>query len=415
MDIGYFLPKRGMMRMEMKKYKLGDVADINKQTISKKDSMDIIEYLDTGSLTENIFGPKQVLSREDAPSRAQRRVFDKTILYSTVRPRLKHYGFLESPKENTIVSTGFATIDVKDEFKNVIDARYLYLLLIQDKVTEYLGTIADTAVSAYPSLNPSDIQSLEFEFPDISIQKKVASTLSSLDQRIENLRVQNRVLEQTAKTIYDYTFLQCAGHQTTYNKTLNRNIPVGWEVDNLYRIADFTNGLACQKFRPTSEKEKLPVIKIREMHEGITVDTEFVKSNIPEKVIVNPGELLFSWSASLEVLIWNGAKGGLNQHIFKVTPKEYFSLYYVYFQLKDYIVNFKRMADARKTTMGHITTDHLNQSRIAIPDEESMKKFSMQVSPLFKKQLVNSQQIEALTNQRNTLLPLLMTGQVAVL
>ena len=90
-------------------------------------------------------------------------------------------------------------------------------------------------------------------------------------------------------------------------------------------------------------------------------------------------------------------------------------MYYVYFQLKDYIGNFKRMAEARKTTMGHITTDHLNQSRIAIPDEESMKKFSMQVSPLFKKQLVNSQQIEALTNQRNTLLPLLMTGQVAVL
>ena len=400
--------------MEMKKYKLGDIADINKQTLSKKDSMDVIEYLDTGSLTENIFGPKQVLSRKEAPSRAQRRVFDKTILYSTVRPRLKHYGFLESPKENTIVSTGFATIDVKDEFKNVIDARYLYLLLIQDKVTEYLGTIADTAVSAYPSLNPSDIQSLEFEFPDMPIQKKVASFLCNIDKRIENLRAQNRVLEQTAKTIYDYTFLQCAGHQTTYNKTLNRNIPADWEIDNLYRIADFTNGLACQKFRPTSEKEKLPVIKIREMHDGVTADTEFVKSDIPEKVIVNPGDLLFSWSASLEVMMWNGVKGGLNQHIFKVTPKEYFSLYYVYFQLKDYIGNFKRMAEARKTTMGHITTDHLNQSRIAIPDEETMKRFSSQITPLFKKQLVNSQQIEALTTQRNTLLPLLMNGQIEV-
>ena len=400
--------------MEMKKYKLGDIADINKQTLSKKDSMDVIEYLDTGSLTENIFGPKQVLSRKEAPSRAQRRVFDKTILYSTVRPRLKHYGFLESPKENTIVSTGFATIDVKDEFKNVIDARYLYLLLIQDKVTEYLGTIADTAVSAYPSLNPSDIQSLEFEFPDMPIQKKVASFLCNIDKRIENLRAQNRVLEQTAKTIYDYTFLQCAGHQTTYNKTLNRNIPADWEIDNLYRIADFTNGLACQKYRPITEKEKLPVIKIREMHDGVTADTEFVKSDIPEKVIVNPGDLLFSWSASLEVMMWNGVKGGLNQHIFKVTPKEYFSLYYVYFQLKDYIGNFKRMAEARKTTMGHITTDHLNQSRIAIPDEETMKRFSSQITPLFKKQLVNSQQIEALTTQRNTLLPLLMNGQIVV-
>ena len=72
------------------------------------------------------------------------------------------------------------------------------------------------------------------------------------------------------------------------------------------------------------------------------------------------------------------------------------------------------MAEARKTTMGHITTDHLNQSRIAIPDEETMKRFSSQITPLFKKQLVNSQQIEALTTQRNTLLPLLMNGQIEV-
>ena len=405
---------KGWLMVEMKKYKLGDIADFNKESLSKKDSMDVIEYLDTGNLTENIFGPMQILSRQEAPSRAKRRVLDKTILYSTVRPRLKHYGFMEKPGENTVVSTGFVTIDVKDDFKNIIDSYYLYLLLTQDKITEYLGTIADTAVSSYPSLNPSDIQMLEFEFPNISTQKGIASVLYTLNKRIENLRAQNRVLESTAKTIYDYTFLQCAGHQTTYNKTLNRNIPVGWEIDNLYRIADFTNGLACQKYRPITEKEKLPVIKIREMHDGVTADTEFVRSDIPEKVIVNPGDLLFSWSASLEVMMWNGVKGGLNQHIFKVTPKEYFSLYYVYFQLKDYIGNFKRMAEARKTTMGHITIDHLNQSRIAIPDEETMKRFSSLVTPLFKKQLVNSQQIEALTTQRNTLLPLLMTGQVEV-
>jgi len=87
--------------------------------------MDVIEYLDTGSLTENIFDPMQVLSRQNAPSRAQRRVFDKTILYSTLRPRLKHYGFMGKPKENTIVSTEFVTIDVKNEFKNIIDPSVL--------------------------------------------------------------------------------------------------------------------------------------------------------------------------------------------------------------------------------------------------------------------------------------------------
>ena len=289
------------------------------------------------------------------------------------------------------------------------DPKYLYYLLSVLKLDVLCGS------SVVPSLNRNVVYPMEVPFcSDVGLQNKISSILSTLDQRIENLRAQNRVLEQTAKIIYDYTFLQCAGHQTTYNKTLNRNIPADWEIDNLYRIADFTNGLACQKYRPTTEKYKLPVIKIREMHEGITADTEFVRSDIPEKVIVNPGDLLFSWSASLEVMMWNGVKGGLNQHIFKVTPKEYFSLYFVYFQLKDYIGNFKRMAEARKTTMGHITTDHLNQSRIAIPDEETMKRFSSQVTPLFKKQLVNSQQIETLTTQRNTLLPLLMTGQIEV-
>ena len=289
------------------------------------------------------------------------------------------------------------------------DAKYLACKLPFYQLEKYQGQ------SAQPGLSVGTLSLIDIELPSYENQRSVASVLQTLDKRIENLRAQNRVLEQTAKTIYDYTFLQCAGHQTTYNKTLNRNIPADWEIDNLYRIADFTNGLACQKYRPITEKEKLPVIKIREMHDGVTADTEFVRSDIPEKVIVNPGDLLFSWSASLEVMMWNGVKGGLNQHIFKVTPKEYFSLYFVYFQLKDYIGNFKRMAEARKTTMGHITTDHLNQSRIAIPDEETMKRFSSQVTPLFKKQLVNSQQIETLTTQRNTLLPLLMTGQVEVM
>ena len=102
---------------------------------------------------------------------------------------------MEKPKENTIVSTGFVSIDVKNKFKNVIDPYYLYFLLIQDKITEYLGAIADTVVSSYPSLNPFDIQMLEFEFPNFSIQKKMASVFYNIDKRIVNLRAQNRILE----------------------------------------------------------------------------------------------------------------------------------------------------------------------------------------------------------------------------
>lgn len=376
--------------MEMKKYKLGDVLEEfhSGNNIKAADIKDVGEYPVFGAnglrgYTDryNCDGDVAIIGRQGA--------YCGNVKFFSGKAYYTEHAVIAKPKK------GF-------------DAKYLACKLPFYQLEKYQGQ------SAQPGLSVGTLSLIEVELPSYENQKEVALVLSALDKRIENLRAQNRVLEQTAKTIYDYTFLQCTGHQTTYNKTLNRNIPADWEIDNLYRIADFTNGLACQKYRPITEKEKLPVIKIREMHDGVTADTEFVRSDIPEKVIVNPGDLLFSWSASLEVMMWNGVKGGLNQHIFKVTPKEYFSLYFVYFQLKDYIGNFKRMAEARKTTMGHITTDHLNQSRIAIPDEETMKRFSSLVTPLFKKQLVNSQQIETLTTQRNTLLPLLMTGQVEV-
>lgn len=398
--------------VEMKKYKLGDLGKI----VTGKTPRTSIEENYGGDIP--FITPSDDLSVKDIHE-VSKKITElglKEVKNCLLPPRSICVSCIGSDM-GKVVMTSVPSV-TNQQFNSIIpnesfDADYIYYLMIS--IGQQMKNKLGKQSTAVPIVSKSQFSDIDVSIIcDIKDQKKVSSVLSSIDNRIENLRAQNRVLEQTAKTIYDYTFLQCAGHQTTYNKTLNRNIPAEWEIDNLYRIADFTNGLACQKYRPITEKEKLPVIKIREMHDGVTADTEFVRSDIPEKVIVNPGDLLFSWSASLEVMMWNGVKGGLNQHIFKVAPKEYFSLYFVYFQLKDYIGNFKRMAEARKTTMGHITTDHLNQSRIAIPDEETMKRFSSLVTPLFKKQLVNSQQIETLTTQRNTLLPLLMTGQVEV-
>lgn len=160
--------------MELKKYKLEEIADFNKESIGSTDAFPVIEYLDTSSITDNVISSVSILNRLEAPSRSQRKVANDTIIYSTVRPRSKHYGILSSPKDNLIVSTGFVTIDVKDSFKDRIDARYLFLLLTQPSITEYIGNIADTAVSAYPSINPSDISSITFAFPDISVQKSIS-------------------------------------------------------------------------------------------------------------------------------------------------------------------------------------------------------------------------------------------------
>ena len=170
--------------IKISRYSLIEIAIFNKQTIKKSDGISHIEYLDTSSITENFISGTTYMSVEEAPSRAQRRVEDQTIIYSTVRPRLKHYGILTNPQSNLIVSTGFATIDIKKEYKSIIDARYLYLLITQPAITEYIGSIADTAVSAYPSINPSDLQSLSFDFPDISVQQQIANIWENYDKKI---------------------------------------------------------------------------------------------------------------------------------------------------------------------------------------------------------------------------------------
>ena len=210
------------MTMQLKKYKLGEIADFNKICIGKNDTFSTIEYIDTSSITENVISGTSILNIIDAPSRAQRKVSDKTIIYSTVRPRLKHYGILRSPKNNLIVSTGFVTIDIKEKFEKEIDARYLYLLLTQPSITEYIGNIADTAVSAYPSINPSDIVSIAFQFPHIEIQKNIADIWENLNKKIalnyainDNLRA-SRALSQTG-------FGLCRG--AVVNAGISPNLP----------------------------------------------------------------------------------------------------------------------------------------------------------------------------------------------
>ena len=105
----------------------------------------------------------------------------------------------------------------------------------------------------------------------------------------------------------------------------------------------------------------------------------------------------------------------LNQHIFKVTSKNGYPRSFYFYQLIHYVGVFKQMAEARKTTMGHITQDHLRQSTIALPTNVDIaNKLERKLCPIFDAIVKNSQEIIALTKQRDELLPLLMNGQATV-
>ena len=321
--------------------------------------------------------------------------------------------------------------------------KYIYYLL----KSKNFAKLCDSSV--VPSLNRNFVYPIKTLFEENKDkQQKIAAVLSALDDKIALNRRMNAKLEQMAKRLYDHWFVQfdfpvpchselvseshnkemlnqvqhderikpykSSGGKMKYNEVLKREIPAGWKVGNLYDIAEYINGLACQNYRPKESEKSLPVIKIREMNEGITADTEKVSASIPGKYRIYAGDILFSWSASLEIKIWTGETGGLNQHIFKVIPKGYFSKGYVYQQLSAYLVNFQKMAESRKTTMGHITSDHIKQSRILIPPKEIISAFTKKTLSIFNYQLSIEKETQKLTALRDRLLPLLMNGQVEV-
>ena len=349
---------------------------------------------------------------------------DKCILFNKLNVRFKRILRIDESDTNKVCSTEYLPLVVNE---SKVDYQYCYYLLISDKITNYLCGQNTNTSGSHKRINPDNFLDINIILPGLAEQKRIGKLLSDIDHKIELNRAINQNLEAMAKQFYDYWFVQfdfpneegkpykSSGGKMVWNEKLKRNIPVGWHCGNLFEIAVFTNGLACQKFRPKDDEESLPVIKIREMHDGISDDTEEVTSNIPESVKVYNGDVLFSWSASLEVMLWAYGLGGLNQHIFKVTSANDFPKSFYYFQLLDYIDVFKKVAEARKTTMGHITQDHLQQSTIAIPDNKDIAvRFEELISPIFEQVVKLHEEISYLIKQRDELLPLLMNGQVSV-
>lgn len=339
------------------------------------------------------------------------------ILLANIRPYLKKIWYAQFD--------GGCSADVLAIRANAkIDSHFLFYALFRDDF--FIHAMKGSKGTKMPRGDKSQI--MEFKIPVFNpkTQQSIAAVLSALDKKIALNKQINARLEEMAKTLYDYWFVQfdfpdtngkpykSSGGEMVFDETLKREIPNGWEVKSLWKIAKYFNGLALQKYRPENELDDfLPVIKIREMNEGVSSNTERAKTNIPKEAIIDDGDILFSWSATLEIKIWSQGKGALNQHIFKVTSSEY-PKYFFYFELLNYLKHFKMIADLRKTTMGHITQDHLKQAYICIPSQPLLEKLEKIVTPIFQKMLITQKQNHQLTQLRDFLLPMLMNGQVSV-
>ena len=277
--------------------------------------------------------------------------------------------------------------------ENKYDFDFLYHLLVSIKLNEL------NEDSAVPGLNRETAYSQKIKLPPLPEQKAIAEVLSSLDDKIDLLHRQNNTLEQMAQTLFRQWFIEEADDE--------------WEEKPLSHIANFLNGLACQKYPPKNEIDKLPVLKIKQLRSGFTNDSDWCTTDIDSKYIVSNGDVIFSWSASLMVKIWNGNTCVLNQHLFKVASDKYPKWFY-YLWSKYYLNEFISISSSHATTMGHIKRGDINNAIVIVPPVNKIRQFSSVMTPLIEKIISNNKQLLLLVNLRDTLLPKLISGEVRV-
>lgn len=269
----------------------------------------------------------------------------------------------------------------------------------------FVNAVASAHIAAHlvgavqQHFNVSSARTLRINLPALSEQQAIVVVLSSLDEKIDLLHCQSKTLEAMSEVLFRQWFVE--------------DVRDNWEERPLSSIARFLNGLACQKYPPEDELEKLPVLKIRELSSGISEASDWVTSQVKSDYIVEAGDVIFAWSASLMVKIWDGERCVLNQHLFKVTSDEFPKWFYLLW-CNHHLAEFIAISASHATTMGHIKRGDLDAAMVLVPPLEDLEVMSEQMEPLFDKQIANAIQIKSLEKLRDTLLPKLMSGEVRV-
>lgn len=312
--------------------------------------------------------------------------------------------------------------------KTDLDMRWLYYAVIHYQ----LGQIDDG--SPVPSTTRAAVYARDLAVPPPDEQRAIAQVLGAMDDKIEQNQRTAQALEKLAQAVFRAWFVdfepvtaKVAGATsfpsmpqllfdalpTHFIDSDIGLVPEGWGVKPLAKVATFLNGLALQKHPPRGDTEDLRVIKIAQLRKGSTEGADLANGDVPEQYVINDGDLLFSWSGTLEAAFWFGGKGALNQHLFKVTSDAYPS-WLCLLWIHQHLPWFRTIAESKATTMGHIKRGHLTEAQVVIATQEVLQAADDIIGPLYELYSQTMLESRKLAEMRDYLLPKLLSGDVRV-
>ena len=377
---------------QWKKCKIRDIVEVNAAQYTSKDNWEKALYLDTGNITENKIDEMQEFDCSSLPSRARRKVKHGDIIFSTVRPNQKHYGYITNPVPNLLVSTGFAVISVNQELAN---SKFIYYWLSQDEIVEYLHNIAEQSVSAYPSIKASDICNLEIKLPPLEYQSKVASILSTLENKISLNRRINGNLEQQVQALFKAWFVDFEPFKNgKFIDSELGKIPEGWKVGQLDELVEIKYGKDHKKLLPGN----IPVY-------GSGGIMHHVNMPIYEKESV-----LIPRKGSLNNVLYVNHPFWTVDTMFYTRMKINGIAKFIYL----FISPIDLLSMNNGSAVPSMTTEILSKIRLVIPSKNIFDNFESLVAPFFDKIGSCNKEICKLSNLRDALLPKLLSGELSI-
>lgn len=317
-----------------------------------------------------------------------------------------------------IQSQDVALITCKDD---KIDHLFCYYLVSSDIVKKQLSAAAQQTKIRHTS--PDKIMDCTVWIPEMSEQKRIGKTLYDIDQKIAlNTRI-NAELEAMAKQLYDYWFVQfdfpdengkpykSSGGKMVYNEKLKREIPEGWEVLNIFDAANVLYGYPFNTDFFSENETGKPVVRIRDIINNST--SAYTTEIIDDIYKIQEGDLVIGMDGNFHMNYWHNNVCYLNQRCvrFRDIKDKPISTMQLYYDIKPVIESKQKRIQG--STVGHLLDSDIKEFQILYPNKNKLEIKSLFDNILFKmtgckKEIIN------LTHLRDSLLPMLMNGQVTV-
>ena len=428
MQVGLALFQERLDKMELKKYKLADIAKIeisgvDKKTIEGETPVRLCNFVDVyynWAITKD--KAKRFMIASAKQSEIDRFSIGKGMVAITKDSETKYdigvATYIADNFDNVVLGYHCALITPNP---TIVDGKYLNAFMHTQYIQKYFENNASGSGQRY-TLSNDTIGNIPVLLLSIEKQQTIGKVLADIDRKIELNKQINDNLEAMAKQLYDYWFVQfdfpneegkpykSSGGAMVWNEKLKREIPQGWNNGVLSDVANIMMGQSPDGSSYNEDGEGI-IFYQGSTDFGLRFPDIRQYTTLPSRY-ANKGDILMSVRAPVGALNIANNDCCIGRGLSALSSK-IGSMTHLYYLMNDFRLKFEGMNSAG-TTFGSITKDELFSLPVVIPTKSVISEFEQVCEQIFDKQMIIGEEINALTKLRDELLPLLMNGQATV-